>query len=64
LLTMSVLVDACSLLSLEDASDACALANIHALAFLMSFQEGLTSLSLHPDLEPQNLPLSLYLSDK
>ncbi|GKC64121.1 hypothetical protein Tco_1096719, partial [Tanacetum coccineum] len=45
LLTMSVLIDACSLaldphaftLALEDASDACALANIHALAFSMSF---------------------------
>ncbi|GJZ71765.1 hypothetical protein Tco_0635616 [Tanacetum coccineum] len=54
LLTMSVLVDACSLaldprastLALEDASDACALANIHALAFLISFQEGFTSLSI------------------
>ncbi|GKC04088.1 putative reverse transcriptase domain-containing protein, partial [Tanacetum coccineum] len=69
LLTMSVLVDACSLafdpyastsafdphastLALEDASDVCALANIHALAFSMSFQEGFTSLSLHPDFEP------------
>ncbi|GKB08652.1 hypothetical protein Tco_0836964 [Tanacetum coccineum] len=81
LLTMSVLVNACSLtfdphastltfdphaftLALKDASDAYALANIHALAFLMSFQEGFTSLSLHPDFEPQNLPLSLYSSDK
>ncbi|GJU82468.1 hypothetical protein Tco_1284833 [Tanacetum coccineum] len=66
LLTMSVLVDACSLafdphastltfdphastLALEDASDACALANIHALAFSISFQESFTSLLLHPE---------------
>ncbi|GJZ49321.1 reverse transcriptase domain-containing protein [Tanacetum coccineum] len=53
-----------STLALEDTSDACALANIHALSFSMSFQEGFTSLSLHPDFEPQNLPLSLYSSDK
>ncbi|GJU40170.1 retrovirus-related pol polyprotein from transposon TNT 1-94 [Tanacetum coccineum] len=33
-----------STLALKDASDACALANIHALAFSMSFQEGFTSL--------------------
>ncbi|GJR87239.1 hypothetical protein Tco_0211250 [Tanacetum coccineum] len=72
ILTMSVLVDACSLaldphastLALEDASNACTLANIHALAFSMSFQEGFSSLSLHPYFEPQNMPLSLYSSDK
>ncbi|GKE86539.1 hypothetical protein Tco_1560281, partial [Tanacetum coccineum] len=53
---MSVLVDACSLAFDPHAST---LANMHALAFSMSFQEGFTSLSLHPDFEPQNLPLSL-----
>ncbi|GKB84500.1 hypothetical protein Tco_0956772, partial [Tanacetum coccineum] len=37
-----------STLALEYASDVYALANIHALAFSMSFQEGFTSLSLHP----------------
>ncbi|GKC68235.1 hypothetical protein Tco_1100833, partial [Tanacetum coccineum] len=57
-LSLSVLGKAFDNESLEDASDACALANIHALAFSMSFQEGFTSLSLHPDFEPQNLPLS------
>ncbi|GKC42286.1 hypothetical protein Tco_1060008, partial [Tanacetum coccineum] len=78
LLTVSVLVDACSLafdphastltfdphastLALEDASNSYDLANIHALAFSMSFQDGFTLLSLHPDFELQNLPLSFKI---
>nr|GEU99758.1 hypothetical protein [Tanacetum cinerariifolium] len=72
LLTMRVLGDLCSLafdpnactLALKDASDACALANIHALAFKMFKKEGFASLLLPPDFEPHNLPLSLYSSDK
>ncbi|GKE08812.1 hypothetical protein Tco_1412363, partial [Tanacetum coccineum] len=61
LLTMRVLGDVCSLafdldVAFEDASNACALANIHALAFEMSEKEGFASLSLPL--------LSLYPSDK
>ncbi|GKF01772.1 hypothetical protein Tco_0028695, partial [Tanacetum coccineum] len=37
----------------EDASDACALAKIHALAFEISEKEGFALLSLPPDFEPR-----------